>query len=858
MTQSRARSAATPPRRATCLLVPAIALLAAAPAAAAEPPACALASVIGELTAGEEKALTQACEGADAPEAELHAAIFHMVSLSGWRSAALARLLAPMRGQGSRVFRRAGAEAPDLARAQASLELRPEALAGPNCADLRRSVDAFVADTQVGEAAVSPFLHDDPALLRCLGIGEAALAGVRLVALRADNVEELFVAAAAPDFAYVAWLHPRDALSFGRHRFFVVAAPPDAPLTAVARLTNTEVPVIWREIVSYDAVAWAESPPLTCVNLDVRLGPNATVYVDGAPIPRDESGVSRVLSVTREDHEIVAVECPEGADRCHIRYREELPAAALQRKTNQCLGVRLDIAARARPTVAVLDATQGESCREAPLRADGLRQGASDHLTRGPSSATHEFRDLAAFAAATDALSALRTRLQQSGGATAAPGGAADGVDLLGSAAKEAWRQGIDVLLSFDLQCVRRGDAWAYRLTATRVALSSMFSRGRYSGRALDLSSFIETVTEEFQLVDHLQVALASALDRSLATPYLRLLVDEPTRHYRAGANVTVQHYRGRTKGACEGECKDPPLVVEARRLSVGGDRPPICRELDRERGHTPALLAAAKGAFEGAGGRPLPLQIERDGSGVDGSLVGHNDRASLRGSVPGWYMIVARWAGDEAPRDAICVHLIAAKREIWGDLTMSLGALFHPFGTPEQLYIRARAGYMYYLKPNLGVGALFGYAYTSYFRYEGRPAWQDFADVNDTPFEWTRHSLLVGGAFEARTRSARVPFDLRLRATPTLNISFLDLRKVPGTLENFLAEADGKSQNVDVDIDIHVDAIVSYPIGKVSIQHLLLMGLQALNDPLMTVSNNVRNNGGFFIGFGFGIGGAR
>ena len=61
MTQSRARSAATPPRRATCLLVPAIALLAAAPAAAAEPPACALASVIGELTAGEEKALTQAC-----------------------------------------------------------------------------------------------------------------------------------------------------------------------------------------------------------------------------------------------------------------------------------------------------------------------------------------------------------------------------------------------------------------------------------------------------------------------------------------------------------------------------------------------------------------------------------------------------------------------------------------------------------------------------------------------------------------------------------------------------------------------------------------------------------------------------
>ena len=304
----------------------ALGFLAATPAAAADPPACALASVIGELTASEERSLTRACEGAEAPEADLQGAIFHMVSLSGWRSAALARLLAPLRSQGPRIFRRGDAAAPDLARAQASLVLRPEALAGPNCADLRKAVDTFVADTQVGEAAVSPFLHDDPALLRCLGLAEPALASVRLVALRADNVEELFVAAAAPDFAYVTWLQPQGALSFGRHRFFVIAAPPGAPLTAVARLANTEVPAIWREIVSDDEVAWAESPPLTCVNLDVRLGPSATVYVDGAPIPRDESGVSRVLSVTREAHEIVAVECPEGAGRCHVRYREELPS----------------------------------------------------------------------------------------------------------------------------------------------------------------------------------------------------------------------------------------------------------------------------------------------------------------------------------------------------------------------------------------------------------------------------------------------------------------------------------------------------------------------------------------------------
>ncbi|MCA9658080.1 MAG: hypothetical protein KC486_07035, partial [Myxococcales bacterium] len=568
--------------------------------------------MIGDLSAGEERALAQTCEGGEAPEADLHAAIFHMVSLSGWRSAALPRLLAPLRAQGSRMFRRAGADAPDLPRAQASLQLRPEALAGPSCADLRRTVDAFVADTQVGEAAISPFLYDDPALLRCLGIADEALGDVRLVALRADNVDELFVAAAAPDFAYVAWLQPRDAVDFGRQRFFVVAAPPDAPLTAVARLRNVEVPAIWREIVSYDAVAWAESPPLTCVNLDVRLGPDATVYVDGAPIPRDESGVSRVLSVTREDHEIVAVECPEGAAPCHVRYREIIPAASLQRKTNQCLGVRLDIAARPRPTVAVLDATQGETCGEAPLRADGLRQGAADHLLKGPSSSTHEFRDLAAFAAATDALSALRTRLQHSGGSTTAPGGAADGVDLLGSAAKEAWRQGIDVLLSFDLQCVRRGDGWAYRLMATRVALSSMFSRGRYSGRALDLSSFIETVTEEFRAVDHLPIALASAIDRSLATPYLRILLDSPAHPARSGAELLVQHYRGATCEPCPSDdpacsgCADAPVILQARRLTVGGARPAICGDLARDHRRAPELLAAAQRAYDSGQGRPL------------------------------------------------------------------------------------------------------------------------------------------------------------------------------------------------------------------------------------------------------------
>lgn len=826
-------------------------------AATAEAPACALASALTELTAAERDALVQTCEGVTAPEeGALQSAIFRMVSLSTWRGAALARMLAPMRRLQSRLLRRGDVKPPDLARAQASLVLRPETLAGPNCADLRRAVDTFVADTQVGEAAASPFLHDDPALIRCLGLDAAVLQSVRLIALRADGVEELFIAAAAPDFAYISWLQPRDALVFGRHRFFVIAAPPSAPMTAVAHLTNTEVPAIWRQIVSDDEVAWPESPALTCINLDVRLGPHAVVYLDGAPVPRDERGISRVLAVTRQEHEIVALECLDVNGPCSVRYREELPAATLQRRTNQCLGLRLDLGARTRPTIAVLDATQSDICREAPLRADGLRQGATDHLAFGPSRETHDFRDLAAFAAATDALSALRTRLQPAEGTTTGHNPGADGTDLLGTAAKEAWRQGIDVLLSFNLHCVRREVGWAYRLTATRVALGSMFSRGRYGGESLDLNNFIEPTTEEFHAIDRLPVALASVIDRSLGVPYLRLLAERSTGPYREGAALRVQHHPGRTCDSARA-CAGRSVAVRARRLNLGGARPELCRQLDETIVRGPELLAAAQRAFAAGHGPAIELAVARDPND-GGDLLTWDGRARLRGQLPGWYLVLARWSDDDAPAGASCVELSTPRREVWADVTLSAAPLhLTPRPAPDQLYARTRLGFMHYLRPIVGLGVVGGYAYTSYAWPDGRPAWQNLEAGETGPLEWQRHALLVGGAVELRTRFARLPADLRLRAAPTLSMGVLRLSRIPPSLGQFLAAEGGTASELDVDLDVHVDAVVSYNIGKVAVQHLLLLGLRAVDDSLRRSSNNVRDNGGFFLGLGFGIGGA-
>lgn len=841
-------------------------LLAAAPGLAIadeRPQRCAIASTLGELSPAERDALVRTCEGEAAPEEALQSAIFRVASMPGWRSAALVPLLAPTRGGPGRMIRRTGTAPPDLARAQASLVVRAEALAGPNCADLRRAVEGFVGDVQTGEVAASPFLHDDPALLRCLGGDGEALRATRLVALRADNVEELFVAAAAPDFAWITWLAPRDALSFGRHRFFVVAAPPGAPLTAVARLTNAEVPVVWRGIVGHDEVAWAEPQALTCVDLEVRLGKDAQVFVDGAAIPRDERGVSRVLTLTRQDHEIVALECPRGDAPCHVRYREQLPASALQRRTNQCLGVRLDLSARARPTVAILDATQGQSCSEAPLRADGLRRGAAEHLLSGAPRESHDFRDLAAFAAATDALSALRVRLHSTAGAATGPEAGADGSDLLGTAAKEAWRQGIDVLLSFDLQCVRREDAWVYRLTATRIALSSMFSRGRYGGGSLDLGSFIETSVEEFRMIERLSVALAGVIDRSLAVPYMRVLADATTVAYRRGVALLVQsHAPDRDLDACAAapevsgaNCRERTVVVRARRLTLASLRPELCRRIEQTIAPDPALLQEAQRAFDAGRGAPLELSLQADSAEGIGHRSARSDRAHLRGQVPGWYLVLARWEGDATPRAAACVELMAPPREIWADLAVSFGSL-HVYPNPgsEQLYARTRVGYTHYVRPVVGVGVFAGYGYSQHAWPGGRPAWQDLAASDSGPLTWQRHGLLLGGVIEARTRVARLPFDLRLRAAPTLNAAFLRFGRIPPQFIQFLGNA---SDEFDVDVDLHVDAVVGYNIGRVALQHILLLGIHALDDSLLRAPNTLSDDGAFFIGIGFGIGGA-
>lgn len=829
-------------------------------ARAAEPGRCAAAYAMTDLPADEQADLAAACAGEPVTEDRLKAALFRAAALPAARAAALDGLVAPLR-QGRRVR-----GAPALARAQAALAIPAARLGDRACKPLRARVDEYVAAQGI-EALGSPFLHDDPTFTACVG-DAAALRGVQLVALRADNVAALTVVAGTPNDATITWLTEADALQFGRARFFVVAVPPSAAVTAVARLRNLEAPATWRGTATYDQVAWPTAPAVTCLRLAVKLDADAAVYLDGASVVRDGPQVARTLTVTRADHQLAVIACG-AAGRCDVRYEEAIPGDALQTRASDCREVRVDVATRARRVVAILGAVEGEACAQAPVRVDGLRRRAAEYLALGSSQAGHEFRDLGAYAAAADALAALRGRLTTAEGATGGATTGADGVDLLGSAGKEVWRQGIDLLLSLELQCVRRSEGWRYALVITRIAPRSVFARGRYGREGIDLRRFVEVEIEEFA-DEPVPVVLADAIDRSLGRGYIRMLHREIRGSYRRAVTLRVAHAADDCAGACVEPCADAggpdcdecrrtcidrPVVVSARRISRARARPAICGALDDVR--TPEAVAEAEDGALAEPAAEIPLATRREPS-VRGGAAARVDRAVLAAPGPGWYLVRARWPDERRAGDALCVALTAEADEVWADAVLS-GEHLHvaPKVNPEQFLLRVRLGYTRYVRPGLGIGGLLGYVHKRYVLPGGRPAWVDLGSLDAAPLRWRRNAVLLGAHVELRTRVRALPFDLRLRVAPTLSLGVLRLAEIPGGLADFLRARDGEVNNLDFDFNLHLDLVVTYFAGPVGISNLLLVGLDAIDDRLGRVSTDIHASPGAFFGLGVGLGGA-
>jgi hypothetical protein len=255
---------------------------------------------------------------------------------------------------------------------------------------------------------------------------------------------------------------------------------------------------------------------------------------------------------------------------------------------------------------------------------------------------------------------------------------------------------------------------------------------------------------------------------------------------------------------------------------------------------------------------REYPLHLDVETTGRTNVLAGV-DRTRLRALLPGWYIVLAGWDGAAAS-DAICVQLTSSTSEVWGDLILSGKHLYLvPRDNPEEFHLRARVGYTRYMRPWIGVGALIGYTYTRYLLPDGRPIWEDLDVIDESALRWSRHALIGGGHVELRTRFRRVPFDIRARVAPTVSLGVLSLGAddINPALSGFLDASGGKVRNIDLDFNLHFDLGASYDVGRLTINHLVMVGLDAVNDRLRQVTTGVRSNAGMFIGFGVGLGGS-
>lgn len=829
-------------------------------ARAAVADACAVVWAFSELREREQAALRRLCEdGVVSDAAVISGAVFRLGALGGPRAAALATILA--KGAEVLTIEAVRGRAPDLRAAQEALGRLPGRLAAGrkrrgSCEELEAEIAEFVAAIEVGEPAGSPFLHDDPALLGCLGDAEA-LRSTYLVALRADNVASAVVVAATPDFVTRTRLDAGAAVAVGGRRFLVAAVPPSAAVTIVAQVRNVDTPAAWQGVVGHDLVAWEEPPAMTCLNLDVSLDERGALYLDGVPVRAEGREIARTLPVSRADHHLVALDCPPGEERCHVRYQATLAGSTLQRRVNDCRSLRLDLSRRSRSVVAVVEATQNELCNDAPLRADGLPGMAAEYLRDERPRERYEFRNLAVIAALTDALVVLRERLKQDGTTTGEFGGAERGADsarLISGAASEAWRQGIDLLLSFELRCTRIEAGWRYHLETKGLSLSSLFSREQGPAEGLDLQGLLAVESEELVLPERYRQALEMTIDRLLGLDYVRLMHRRIAGSYRTSPEIRVAHHDGgRCREAGATHCGERRPRVTARRVSAA-TRPAVCGLLEGRTVRRAAVIADAQRVYAGAGGREVTLELAPEVGAGDGRAA--VERGRLDVLVPGWYLVLARWADEEAASDALCVELTATAHEGWVDASMSSGALhLLPRENPEVFYLRARVGYTRYLRPSLGLGPFVGYALTRYALPGGRPSWGDLGSLNAEPLRWARHALLIGGLAEYRARLRPLPFDLRVRAAPTVSVGFLALSGIPAELTEFLGARGGQVSDLDVDFNLHFDVGGSYNVGPLTILNVMQVGLNAIDDRLHRVSTGVRSNGGLFLGFGMGLG---
>ncbi|HFE45488.1 MAG TPA: hypothetical protein ENJ18_08340 [Nannocystis exedens] len=849
-------------------------------AVAAEP--CDGAWTIKRLSADERATLHAACQGKSVPPAALHQTLRRLLGTDGWNAGALAWLVGPARRRrwtwAANTPGSLRASPPEIDGLQRAIDRSIEGFAsGQVCPKLRHSslitdlIAAASNDTEVDEL---PFDSD---FLRCLGIDERQSEGTRLLTIRTDGLESLVLSFGDTRSTMTRYFGRDDMLVLGKHRFVIAAVPQGTPVALLGEHRGQEIPLHWHSVVGRNQAIWMTPVRQACINLNVRLAENDRLFIDGHEVLglANSSGglmIDQPMILSRDlpqaavpDHEISVLTC-DAERACDIRYLSTIPGTTDRPQPRLiCEPFRLDLRPRKRQQVAIIR-TNRETCKNSPLWADDLRDRVRYFLTTDERHRSQrELADVHAYAEISSALASLEGEIQDSAGKANGPDRGTDTSEALGTVAKEAWRQGLDTLMTFSVLCQPKPDApdeYTYSLQGMVIGVDEIFGRGFYGDAGLDLDRFIQVETVAFETPALQDAAIATLLDRLFNVPSSRFLHNHSSTYYRERVQLRVGTVFP------ENEQKSPSLRVIVKRLPRRGSimpsplaergqwRPRICDRLTRMSRAEQQTMEDVAEILDSAPGKSTEVNLLLSREGVDDTVSPRSavHARDLRLPLPGWYL-VARQDKDGDISDAICIDSHHNPREIWGQVTQAGGPTIRTSTNVEALLTRVHVGYARYILPGLGIGLRGGYQFVYYNLKQGVATWQDL-EVNSSAIKWQRHSLVLGPLLEGRTRFTRIPVEFRARISPFLDVGLVwtPAKDIPITLTEF---RQGKIIDTFVDFDtgIDFDFIIGHEVGKVQMQYGLAISLMAIDDSAQATAGTAADNFAGVFGITLGVG---
>ncbi len=835
------------------LLVVAWPRLAAAAVGASEAH-CVAAWGISGLAPEEHTRLAELCARGAAPTSADRPLLAAIVTRASWEAAILGELV-----RGGAPHLDLGPDAVAAARLRGLREALRQALAQrgkfttPVCKDMREAVRDYFADRAAGATPVPPFAAPTMAGDRCLALEAAAVDETHFLTIPADDITGLVVAAGTAERVVLQWLAADEALEVDGRRLFVVAVPRWSVVTVQASRKDTGASATWHGFLTRDATIWDRQPEAGCLRVSVAVDPETTLLLDGQPVTRGVPLARRTVGIVAGEHEFVAVRCD--ANGCGVRFREALGEATRTSTQNLCQDIEIDL--QQSGSVAVLAASTAPGCDQ----AIGWQVGtiAGEYLRRAESGTGKQFRDLKAYASLTDSLAALKASLNPGAGQTVGARTGGDTLDVLGTVAKEAWRQGIDELVTFELRCDADGNE--YTLAGSVIGVREVFTRDR-GLQGLDLQDLLRVESVRVRGPLQLASAVASLLDRLFDRDFIRFREGPPEIPYRQRAHLELLAY-----SRLEGRRGGLPEVSAYRLDQSQSGVPAVCQALARRFDDT-ALMAAQAAASALAGHRPVRVLVRRSEELADANAHTTGATASFRARQPGTYLVVARWPGAARTGPVVaatCVRFAVPDTEFWGsvmfapDLTTRNGVREY-----QATHLRVHLGKTWYRPlPWLGFGVFGAYTFTNVVDREGQPAWQDLhADqtLSRKRAQWFRHGLMLGPQIEARSRRATLPVELRARMSAGLGVAILNVREINEAFTEFRTPEMLNANNLRVApvLDVLLELGVGYNAGPMAIVHTLMAGALSVND-MMTASGaaTVRNGSSLVFGLGLTLGGA-